>query len=51
MLKYAVHNNTELGTSTLVVHYLDNDNGILHSTYIGDSGYIIYRLNENNTYE
>lgn len=42
-LEHAAINNKEIGSSTLVVHSLDQTNGIVNTSLIGDSGYIIFR--------
>jgi protein phosphatase PTC7 len=45
LLIKAAQNNKEMGTSTLVVAILDPSSGVLRTSYVGDSSYIIIRKN------
>ena len=48
---YAGDNNKETGSSTLVIATIDNEEGVLKTVNIGDSGYCILRKNAANVYE
>lgn len=38
----------QIGSTTVCLVTIEDDKPILHSAYIGDSGYIIYRKENNN---
>jgi len=48
LLVKAAQNNKEMGTSTLAIVILDQKSGILRTSYIGDSRYIIIRQNHDS---
>jgi protein phosphatase PTC7 len=43
--------NKEIGSTTCVILTLDEDEPILRTSYIGDSGYVIYRKERENLVE
>lgn len=48
---FAGDNNDETGSATLVIVSIDNEEGVLKSVNIGDSGYLILRMNAARQYE
>ncbi|EGR31765.1 hypothetical protein IMG5_102650 [Ichthyophthirius multifiliis] len=48
LLIHAAKETNVVGSSTLLILALDKQTNVLKSTYIGDTGYLIFRLDENN---
>ena len=46
IIEEAANRNTNKGSATFVIAYLDRENPILRTSYIGDSIYVIYRKQE-----